>query len=58
MLLTVRRLASDVPIATISVPRSMPGIERGRASNASAMKTRPFDVVDRRMPKPAVEPEA
>ncbi len=55
---TVRRLASVVPIASISVPRSMPAASAGAPSKASATNRRRAAVsVDRRIPKPAVEPD-
>ncbi len=55
---TVRRSAVVVPIARISVPRSIPAASAGVPSNASAIWTRWVSVsVDTRNPKPALEPE-
>jgi hypothetical protein len=55
---TVRRSEALVPMAMISVPRSMPALSAGAPSNASATNTRRAVLsVDRRMPKPALEPD-
>ena len=55
---TVRRFAALVPMARISVPRSMPAASAGAPSNASATNTRRAAAsVEKRTPKPALEPE-
>ena len=56
--LTSRRVDGLVPIARISVPRSIPAASAVAPSNASLTKMRRAPSLASRTPKPALEPEA